>query len=988
MGKLWLVAGLVSISLGLSACGGGGPSVTRLAVITTGSATAGTAFSVTINALDSHGNVATNYMGTVQISSSDLQAVLPGNTTLISGTATVQITFQTAGSQTITVNDVAHTLSSGTGSISVGAAQLSQLSVTSLPASIAAGTAFNITVTAVDPFNNVIASYTGTVHLTSSDSQAVLPSDAKLQNGTGSFSVTLKTAGTQTITATDTANSSLTGTSGTTVNPGPLTGISVKAPSAVTTNLAFMATVSAADAYGNPVPSYTGTVKFTSSDAQAALPVNSTLANGTGTFSVTLVTLGSQTITAADTVTASLKGTSGTINVVTNAATHLSVTGPTSSLARQTITLTVTALDAANNTSTGYAGTVHFTSSDAQAKLPADSTLTAGTGTFPVTFETAGTDTVTTTDTAKSSITGMAAVTVTAAAALNITSSNPPSGTVGVRYDRRLVRVCGLFPPFPCTNVTVFGFPLSATGGVTPYSWSWAPAAGSMLPPGLNVLNKAFGCGAHFFTPPCIVGTPTAPGTFNVVVTVTDGGSPSVQASANYTITIAPPPPPVVNATPAPLPRGENLPYSFTFSASGYPPFTWSESGTVPGLTLDPSTGTLSGTPTQAGSFPISVTATDQFNQQSAAVDFTIVITTHGFAATGSMGTARRFHTATLLNTGKVLVAGGEDAGSTAFSTAELYDPATGTFTPTTHNMTVARAGHTATLLNNGQVLIAGGTSGAAGTSGEAALDTAELYDPTADTFTATGTMTGARVEHTATLLQSGKVLIAGGDVIFYDTIPNTNIMSLASAELFDPGTGTFTKTGSMTVPRESHTATLLNSGKVLIAGGSDGTIGNPTPAATLYATSETFDPSTGTFTSAGMMTTQRDLQTANLLGSGKVLVAGGESNANTEVSADLFDPASGNFTATGAMTDARFYQAASNLTDGTVLVTGGSDNTTRAKATAEVYNPTAGTFAITGSMNAARVWHSSTILPSGKVLIIGGADINSNPLATAELYQ
>lgn len=986
MRKLWLIVSLVCISLGLSACGGGGPSVTHLSVAITGSGTAGTTFSVTISALNSAGNVATSYMGTVTITSSDLQAQLPGPTTLTNGTVTVQVILRTAGNQTISVSDAAHVLNSGMGSVTVNAAQLAQLTVSSVSASITAGTAFNITVSGADPFNNVVASYTGTVHFTSSDPRAILPADAKVQNGTGSFSVTLKTAGGQTITATDTANASLAATGGITVTPGNLAQITVSAPSAVTTNLAFMVTVNAADTYGNPVPSYAGTVKFTSSDTQATLPANSGLTNGTMAFSVTLVTLGSETVTATDTVTASLKGTSGAINVVTNAATHLSVTGPTSSLARQTIHVTVTALDAANNTSTGYAGTVHFTSSDAQAKLPADATLTMGTGAFSVTFETAGTDTLTATDTTKGSITGMTSVNVTAAAALAITSSAPPNGTVGQRYDPHFITVCNIFRI--CHQVRVFSSPLTAFGGVSPYTWSWAPASGSSLPSGLNITNPSnANCQMGFARPACIYGTPTLPGTFNVVVTVTDSGSPSVQMSANYTITIAPPPPPVVNATPAPLPRGDNLPYSFTFTATGYPPFTWSESGTLPtGLMFDNSTGTLSGTPTQTGTFPIMVTATDQFNQKSPAASFNIVITQHGFAATGSMGTARRFHTATVLPNGKVLVAGGEDAGSTAFSSAELYDPATGMFTPTTHNMTVARAGHTATLLNTGKVLITGGATDTT----EAATATAELYDPATDTFTATGgPMTAARVEHSATLLQSGKVLIAGGDVIFYNGIPNTGIMSLASAEIFDPGTGMFTKTGNMTVPRESHTATLLNSGKVLIAGGSDGTLGNPSPAAILYATSETFDPSSGTFTSAGMMTTQRDFQTANLFSSsGKVLVAGGESNANTEASADLFDPTSGSFAATGAMTEPRYYQAASTLPDGTVLVSGGSDNTIRAKATAEVYDPTAATFTATGAMLSPRVWHSSTVLPNGKILVTGGADNTSTPLATAELYQ
>ena len=990
MKKQWLIVSLVLGSLLLHACGGSsGPVATRLSVTATpGMATAGTAVTITVSVLDGSGAVFTKYGGTVHFASSDVQAVLPPDSALTNGTGTFSVTLKTAGNQTITTTSGSLTGTSSPITVSAGVAtQFSLTTVNGTPA----GTSFNITVTALDALNNVVTSYSGTVHFTSSDSQAVLPANSTLTKGIGTFSVTLKTvgSGSQTITATDTVTASMTGSSNPiAVSPGPATGLSLQLPSAGTTGISFQITVNATDAYGNAAVSYTGTVHFTSTDSQATLPGNSTLTNGSGIFSVTLKTVGMQSITASDTITASLKGSSA-VNVVTNAATHISVAGPGSTVTRQTIQLTVSALDAANNTSVGYTGTVHFTSTDSLAKLPANSALTAGTSTFSATLETVGSgpQTITATDTATSSITGSLSIGVTAAAALAITSGAPPTGTVGKVYDARTIKIC--FPFNNCHFVSVNGFPLKASGGVSPYTWSWAAAAGSSLPPGLSVLNpNAVGCpfiltlGTHG----CIHGTPTAPGTYNVVVTATDSGLPAVQASANYTITISLPPPPVVNTTALPL-RGENLPYSFTFTASGYPPLTWSESGALPtGLTFDNSSGTLSGTPTQTGSFPITVTATDQFNQSSAATPFTIVITAHGFAATGSMATARRFHTATLLGNGKVLVAGGEDAGATAFSSAELYDPTTGTFSPTKGSMTAPRVGHTATLLGNGKVLIAGGATDAT----ENALSSAELYDPATDSFTATaGSMASARVSHTATLLKDGRVLIVGGDTIFFNGIPNTNLQSLASAEIFDPSTGTFTATGSLSVARESHTATLLSNGTVLVAGGSDGTVGNPTPAATAYATAELFNPSTGHFTAAGMMTTQRDFFTASLLGNGKVLATGGINNAGGFLdTADLYDPTSTSFAATGNMTATRFYHDASVLNDGTVLLTGGSDGNNRALASAEVYDPTAGTFAITGSMLSVRVWHTSTLLPNGKVLVTGGADNSSTPVATAELYQ
>jgi len=754
---------------------------------------------------------------------------------------------------------------------------------------------------------------------------------------------------------------------GATTPPVVATQLAVSVSAAnVTTGMTVNVGVRASDASGALATNYAGTVHFTSSDAQATLPADSKLTGGTGSFFVTLKTIGSQTITATDTVTASLKGTTSAINVVSNAATHFSVSGPANAQTRVTFEFTVSALDAANNASTAYSGTVHFTSSDAQAMLPANSTLAGGTAQFSATMEASGAQTLTATDTASPSINGSSSISVaaTASLALNLNCNStaagctsttaPPNGAVGNLYYHQVHCI------FRCVQINAF--PLAGTGGIPPYSWSWAAAAGSSLPPGLSVSNS----------PAEISGTPTQTGTYNIALTVSDSGVPSVQTSQNFSIVVTLPPPPVVNIAQSQIFAVLNHPFSYTFTASGnslQQPFTWGETGALPPGIAFASSGTLSGTPTQTGSFPISVTATDQFKQTSAAANFTILVTAHGFFWTGSMATARRFHTATLLPSGKVLVAGGDDSGS-----AELYDPSTGTFSAT-GGMTVARVGHTATLLSNGKVLIAGG-SDASG----AAKASAELYDPSTGIFTATpGSMTAARASHTATLLQSGKVLIAGGDVFFY----NSKGQSLASAEIFDPSTGMFTATGSMTVPRESHTATLLSSGKVLITGGSDGTYGY-TPTITFYASSETFDPSTGQFTAAGMMTTQRLWQTVSLLASGKVLVAGGLNPSQTNETADLFDPTSGNFAATGNMTEPRFYHAASTLNDGTVLISGGQSGG-NPKATAEIYDPTAGAFAVTGSMNVGRMWHTSTVLQNGKVLITGG---DYPPIATAEIYQ
>src|SRR5580700_6165868 len=188
-----------------------------------------------------------------------------------------------------------------------------------------AGTSFKVTVSALDSSGAVVSSYTGTVHFSSSDAQAVLPKDSALSNGTGTFSVTLRTAGTQSVTATDSAKSSVTGSSNSISVVVPASHFSFAVPSNATTGIAFNITVTALDATNNAVTSYSGTVHFSSSDGQAVLPANSTLTNGTGTFSVTLKTAGAQTITATDTVTATIMG-SATVTVTTTAPTLVSIT--------------------------------------------------------------------------------------------------------------------------------------------------------------------------------------------------------------------------------------------------------------------------------------------------------------------------------------------------------------------------------------------------------------------------------------------------------------------------------------------------------------------------------------------------------------------------------------------------------------------------------------------------------------------------------------
>ncbi len=339
---------------------------------------------------------------------------------------------------------------------------------------------------------------------------------------------------------------------------------------------------------------------------------------------------------------------------------------------------------------------------------------------------------------------------------------------------------------------------------------------------------------------------------------------------------------------------------------------------------------------------------------------------TRTFTATGNMTSARYRHTATLLPNGKVLIAGGFGCN---VGTAEIYDPSTGTFTAI-GNIIFGRMEHTATLLPNGKVLIAGGFGG---DNCITCLNTAEIYDPSAGTFTATGKMTSGRAYHGATLLPNGKVLIAGGRK------DNTPTGTLNTAEIYDPSTGTFTATGNMTSARESYTATLLPNGTVLIAGGNGSTVG----------TAEIYDPSAGTFTATGNMTSARGIHTATLLPNGTVLIAGGVNSTTVLNTAGIYDPSVGTFTATGNMTSARGIHTATLLPNGTVLIAGGfgGDNGTTYLNTAEIYDPSAGTFTATGNMTSARGIHTATLLRNGTVLIAGG-DNGTTYLNTAEIYD
>jgi N-acetylneuraminic acid mutarotase len=308
------------------------------------------------------------------------------------------------------------------------------------------------------------------------------------------------------------------------------------------------------------------------------------------------------------------------------------------------------------------------------------------------------------------------------------------------------------------------------------------------------------------------------------------------------------------------------------------------------------------------------------------------------WAATGSMTIPREDHTATLLPDGTVLVVGGRVEFCLTTSSAELYDPGTGTWS-TTGAMQSSRSRHFATLITSGplagKVLAAGGyinsNDGACG--GAAQLASAEVYDPITGLWSPTNDMTMARQSPLGVTLPDASVLAIG----VLNCCPYT---WFNSAESYDPSTQSWTPKTVRFTPANGA-AVLLQNGKLLVAGGTKGT----QPTAVNVASAELFDSSTGTWTVTGSMSTDRSGHTLTLLASGQILVAGGFSGGwgvcNDLTGAELYDSSAGAWSLTGNMTTARFGHTATILPNGQVLVAGGQDCAGDVRSSAELYTPT-----------------------------------------------
>ncbi len=327
--------------------------------------------------------------------------------------------------------------------------------------------------------------------------------------------------------------------------------------------------------------------------------------------------------------------------------------------------------------------------------------------------------------------------------------------------------------------------------------------------------------------------------------------------------------------------------------------------------------------------------------------------------------------TVSLLKDGRALAAGG-GVGQIAVNAAELFDPATGVW-QSTGSMQQARRGHEAVVLGDGRVLVAGGIA-----EGEL-LASAEIYDPATGQWTTAAPMTVARLGHTLTLLGNGNVLATGGTSP--ETASGAGggqtIRPDATAEVYNVQTGRWTKTaGGLTTPRFEHTATLLDDGRVLIVGGLGPPVSGMSEA---LATTELYDPAVDSFRRSNDLTDARTNHSAVKLPDRSVLVVGGAGGTNGDTSlatAEVFNPGDGRWTSVGALSTSRTGHSAVVFSDGRVLVAGGDSKTRgtrRALSSAEIFSLERREWQSAGSMNCPRSEAAATVLADGSAIVVAG---------------
>ncbi len=305
------------------------------------------------------------------------------------------------------------------------------------------------------------------------------------------------------------------------------------------------------------------------------------------------------------------------------------------------------------------------------------------------------------------------------------------------------------------------------------------------------------------------------------------------------------------------------------------------------------------------------------------------------FVPVGTMQSAGMLRPGVLIHDGSVLVAGGVGADGRALASAESYDPDRGTFS-SVGDLSEGRLGHGMSRLSDGDVLVTGGGAAQDTTDVVAARALAastERFEGTAGTFSRAPSMSTPRYGHVQATLGDGRILIAGG---------SDGVVGLTSAEVYDDIQGGFADTGSMAAPRADGIGVVLRDGRVLIMGGVRAS--PPTAQEDYLASAELYDPVSGTFASVGPMAWPRRWASGTLLADGRVLVTGGRDAVGSLISAEVFDPRTGRFTSTGDLSVPGFGIGAALLPDGRVLVTGGA-NEFGVLRRAEAWDPDTGRF-------------------------------------------
>ncbi len=342
-------------------------------------------------------------------------------------------------------------------------------------------------------------------------------------------------------------------------------------------------------------------------------------------------------------------------------------------------------------------------------------------------------------------------------------------------------------------------------------------------------------------------------------------------------------------------------------------------------------------------------------------------------------------HTATLLSDGRVLVVGGARTDEGA-SSAEQFDPVTGNWSLAGQLLTARWGGHTATRLADGRVLVVGGFNGDERDE-QSRLASAEIFDPSTGNWSETGRMTRRITRHTTTLLLDGRVLVVGG--YGESTVRESTEWT---AEVYDPLKGVWTRVQDLPLGghHNSHAATLLADGRVLIYGG--------------HGVVVVYNPATNTWAIVRRSPVERSRSSTHRsvrLLDGKVLIVGGYApvdltSAQPIDSADLYDPSTGDWTLTNSMRTRRMNHSATLLPDGRVLIAGGSGKAgCHALASVEIYEPRTRKWLNQPDLFIRRSGHQATLLLDGRVLLTGGHDGSYDPsgseckaTAYTELYR